>query len=232
MFSPMCDVSPLWLINFYQIKTSPPTPARQVTGMCNANTNAIRKTSPLGSCWESLHTGLKQFQHRQETARKLLPPNEVLSKGELFQAWLYPGSLPSRVILPTCLCLNFPQGQSWVLHHWPTTPFQNDHLGPEPWFLQAYWPGQLTSDYTFFRFLQKTWAQGLGLRVCLEQVWVSLLMCNSHPAMPHGQSFQSVWPPSGSLPGEPPTASDASSYDYAFGCPSLPPASEHLEGRV
>lgn len=58
-----------------KLKQALPTPARQAAGMCSANTNAIRKTSPLGSCRESLHTGLKLFQHRQETARKLLSPN-------------------------------------------------------------------------------------------------------------------------------------------------------------
>lgn len=43
MFSPMCDVSPLRLINFCQIKTRAPS-ASQATGMCNADLNAIRKT--------------------------------------------------------------------------------------------------------------------------------------------------------------------------------------------
>lgn len=77
----------------------------------------MQRRMPLGRlCWQSLHTGLKLFQPRQESAgTKLI----TCRRGAL------PGgatSIPRRVTVPTCHSLISPHSQSSNHPHSTTAP--------------------------------------------------------------------------------------------------------------
>lgn len=110
MFSPMCDVSPLRLINFCQIKTRAPSPP-EATGMWNANMNAVRKTLTRAPVHRPEVVSAQTGYCRPGTG----PCQQGISARRVEL-----GSVPGRMTLPTCP--HFPRTSPCVL---PTAPLPN-----------------------------------------------------------------------------------------------------------